>query len=278
MTRTTTDQRVAAVDPRGAGPSVLRRAGDAVRAMLGLRRSVVVDGVRYTERTSEPLRRALSRRGSGQKDFDAVFPGGRSMRIRATMWREYADLVGPRLASVYGVVEHLARPGMRVLDAGAGTGYGAAWLLGRVGPSGAVVALERDRESVRYAQARYPAPNVAFECGWLESLSGETDGSFDGVICCDAIRTGDDERRALTELWRLVAPGGWLLVAVPGPAGDGRPEGPESPRAFAPDQLVASVRQVIGGSGPGEGPDATGGGPTPADAGGRLVILVQRPE
>ena len=290
----TDDPESAGVDDiAGARAGVFRRAGDALRSLLGLHRRIVVDGVRYTERSAEPLRRALSRRGSGRKDYDAVFPGGTSMRIRATPGREYADLVGSRLRPVYTLVERLTRPGMRELDAGAGTGNGAASMVERVGPSGAVVALDRDRESVRYAQARYRAPNVAFECGWLDALAGETDGAFDGVVCADAIHSGDDPEKSLRELWRLVAPGGWLLLATPTPTPDADARAQGRARAFTGPQLVELVRAAVGAASVGEGETAAGvpgktgedeasvetaAQPTPTDAGGRLVVLIQRPE
>jgi len=278
-------------DQGAPSAGLMRRTADALRSLLGLHRRFAVDGVRYTERGAESLRRALSRRGPGRKDFDVSFPGGAAMRIRATPWREYADLGLARLRPVYASVDRLIRPGMRLLDAGAGTGYGAAWLVERVGPSGAVVALERDRESVRYAAARYPAPNVAFECGWLESLTGETDGSFDGVVCCDAIRDRDDPEKALTELWRLVAPGGWMLIGAPVPGHDGGSSPDGHARAFMPAQMVELIKAVAGAlrqDDSGDGPDAAGtsSGNAPADVpdsisadgGGRIVVLIRRPD
>jgi len=268
--------------PRG---SIVRRTADALRSLFGLHRRIVVDGVRYTERSAETLRRALTRRGSGRKDYDVVFPGGESMRIRVTPEREYADLVGAKLRPVYALVEPLIRPGMRVLDAAAGTGYGAAWLAERIGPSGALVALDRDRESVRYAAARYRASNAAFECGWLDALAGETDGSFDGVLCCDAIRAGDDPEKALRELWRLVGPGGWLLLAAPA-AGNDTPRTGDSPHTFTSPQLVELVRAAVGAVDR-EEPASDGKADTPGKAevepsalngGGRLVVVIRRPD
>ena len=55
-------------------------------------------------------------------------------------------------------------------------------LAARVGPSGAVVALDPDHESIRYARRRYTDSNIAWEIGGIGSLEGELDGSFDVVI------------------------------------------------------------------------------------------------
>lgn len=240
------------------------RVVEQIRSLLGLRRRFEVDGVRYTERNSEPLHRAISRRGAGRKEFEARFPDGSVQRIRCTPTRVYADISGPELLPCYKIAEQLLRPGMRVLDAAAGTGYGAAWLVERAGPSGAVVALHRDRESIRYAQARYHADNIAFEVGWTEALAGEIDGAFDGVIACAALTPSDDAAAALKEWWRLVAPNGWMLVVAPVRKTDARTGEPspasesatppaqsastgpasDAPRVFTPDELSGLITSV----------------------------------
>lgn len=198
------------------------RMSDRVRLLLGLRRTTIVASVRYTERSTEPLRRSLSRTGAGIKAYDAVFPDGERLRIHCTPNRVYADLFGPALLPRYRLVEDLLTPGMRVLDVSCGTGYGAAWLVDRVGPSGAVVALDRDRESIRYAQRRYPAANAAFEVGGVETLYGELHGGFNAVLALQGVDDQPSVNNVLTEMWRVVAPGGWLLIAERGPVPEGR--------------------------------------------------------
>lgn len=197
------------------GASRARRMAARLRLMLGLRRSFVVDGIRYTERSTEPLRRSLSRKGIGLKEYDAVFPDGAKLRLHCTPARVYADVTGALLLPRYRVVEDLLSPGMRALELGCGTGYGAAWLLERVGPSGAVVALDRDRESVKYAQRRYQTANAAFEQGGVETLYGELAGGFDAVLALRGVEAQPGLEATLRELWRVVAPGGWLLVSEP---------------------------------------------------------------
>jgi SAM-dependent methyltransferase len=182
---------------------------------VGFRQGFVVEGVRYRELTAERLRHALSRQGAGSKDYRVAFPGGRSMQIACTPVRHFADITGPRLVPVYRHVEGVLRPGMRVLIVEAGTGYGPAWVGQRVAPSGAVVALDRDHQSILYAQRRYGLPNISFEHAGVEALAGETDGAFDAVIAPEALREGDEPGPALRELWRVVRPGGWMLVAAP---------------------------------------------------------------
>lgn len=259
----------------------LARVRDQVRSALGLRKSFTVAGVRYLERSGEPLRRALSRNGPGRKEYDAVFPDGVSMRLRCTPSRVYADIAGPRLIGLYSLAEAMIRPGMRVLDLACNTGYGAEYLAELVGPSGAVVALDRDRESIRYAKARYKGANIAFEVGFVESLAGEVDGAFEGVVACDAITTADDPVAVIAELWRTVAPEGWLLVVTPLPS-DGADES-ENLRAFTLQELEPLVVQACAGAD--EKARGTGGPkPPPTDplvtavaTDDHSVVIVHRP-
>jgi ubiquinone/menaquinone biosynthesis C-methylase UbiE len=198
-----------------SGPALARTLGGRVRYMLGLRRTIRAGPVRYRERTAEPLRHALSRKGSGAKQYDAHFEDGPPLRIHATARRVYADLAGPRLLPHFRSASEWLMPGMRVLLLEGGTGYAAEWVAARVGPSGAVVSLDRDEESTAFARRRYPLPNVAYEVGGLETLSGETDGGFAAVFAVDALDRSSDPASPLAELWRVVAEEGWLLVAAP---------------------------------------------------------------
>lgn len=181
---------------------------EALRHLLGMRNALVVDQVRYTERDAVPLARALAAGGSGCKDYLVRFRDGAGMRIRCQHTRVYADLMpDPRLPAYEGL-GRVIKPGMRVLELGAGTGAGSAMLAWGVGPSGGVVALERDGESVRFARRRYPILHLAAERGGVESLRGELDGSFDAIVC----PAGELDQTTLAELCRCLAGGGCLAI------------------------------------------------------------------
>ncbi len=178
----------------------------------------MVEGVRYRERTRDPLRRALSRRGTGVKEYDVRFPATArrkrtTMLIRCTNERRFADIGPTRRPSLYDGLEGVVRPGMRLFEVGCSTGAGSVRLCEMVGPSGGVVSVDRDRESIRYARLRYLEPQLAFEIGGVETLVGELEGAFDGAIAVDALEPDDDvTRSAFEELWRVIRPGGWLIV------------------------------------------------------------------
>ncbi len=180
------------------------------RKRLGLPQVIEVDGVRYTERDPTPLSRALSPRGTGKKEYLVRFAdGGSRMRIRATSKRVYTDLMpDPDLQHDSSVLDRI-RPGMRVLEVGAGTGGGSAALARAVGPSGGVIALGSDRESIRFARRRYQFNHLAIELGGIESLYGELDHAFDAAIVrCSPLIAAQEIR----EVWRCIARGGWMLL------------------------------------------------------------------
>ncbi len=199
-----------------------------LRRVLGMRRSFVVDRVRYRERQAIPLRRALSPSGPGHKDFDVWFPTGESVRIRATLARRYADITGVPEQRHAHLIESLIAPGMRICCLHCRTGWVGAVAAISAGPSGAVFACDRDHESIRYARRRYPLENIAFEIGGEELLAGELDGAFDAAIALGnpasdtprrSVRGVQIAEHPLDELWRIVRPGGWVLFRADGAAG-----------------------------------------------------------
>ncbi|HXW76788.1 MAG TPA: class I SAM-dependent methyltransferase [Candidatus Eremiobacteraceae bacterium] len=118
---------------------------------------------------------------------------------------------GKRLAPV---TEHFLReagigPGQRVLDVGSGVGE-VALILGRlVGPSGAVVGLDRDERSLERARARVREAgmsNVKFVVGDLATFS--TEERFDAAVGRYVLQFLPDPAAVLRRLSSAVKPGG----------------------------------------------------------------------
>lgn len=188
--------------------SWLERMGRTFRR----RHTITIDGVRYRER-SRHSKPAGASREPGERAYEVRFGDGQTMRIRSTTRRVFDDLIGGQLATLYERAAGELRPGSRVLDLACGTGAGAATLAGLVGPSGSVVALDHDTESIRFARRRYREPNIAFEIGGVETLDGEPDGSFDAVF----VVLGSDELLAAAPLAvrRVLRRGGRIVVVLP---------------------------------------------------------------
>jgi SAM-dependent methyltransferase len=95
----------------------------------------------------------------------------------------------------------------RVLDAGCGSGRNMLELA----RYGAVTGIELSDASV--AAARRRGIGEVVQGSVLEMPFAED--SFDLAVCLDVIEHLDDDRAALGELRRVLAPGGVLLVTVP---------------------------------------------------------------
>jgi SAM-dependent methyltransferase len=98
-------------------------------------------------------------------------------------------------------------PGARILDAGCGSGRNMVELA----RYGAVTGVELSPPSVALARAR--DAGEVLEGSVLEMPFA--DASFDFAVSLDVIEHLEDDRAALRELRRVVAPGGALLLTVP---------------------------------------------------------------
>jgi len=234
----------------------------AARFLVGSNRHLTVAGVRYKERDSTGLDRALSSRGKGTKSFEVRFPRGRPMIINVTKTRRYADLMAiPAMGSLVRA-KRFIKPGQRVLVLGSGTGAIAELIAGWTGPHGAVVALEHDHESVRYARRRYALPSTSLERGGAELLAGEIDGSFDAVIVDQTwVHSCGQPAQAWDELWRVLAESG-NVVHLSG--GQGTPaDAPKIPdstpvRGEPIETPAGGPALVVLSRIPGDAPDAPG--------------------
>jgi ubiquinone/menaquinone biosynthesis C-methylase UbiE len=122
-----------------------------------------------------------------------------------------------RRRSTFEALMHAAQvlPGQYVLDVGCGTGYFARLLAQSVGGNGLVVGVDASPEMIRYArQQAAQTRNCQFQLGTAESLSLPSD-RFDAVVSSLFMHhlPSDLQRTALREMWRVLRPGGVLLVA-----------------------------------------------------------------
>jgi SAM-dependent methyltransferase len=107
-----------------------------------------------------------------------------------------------------------AATGRRVLDFGAGDGYGAQ-LLAEVASE--VTAIDADAAEMKAARERYQASNLTFEAGGIDSLERVPAASFDVVVCFEVLEHvgAPEQERLVAALARARAPGGLLVLSTP---------------------------------------------------------------
>jgi SAM-dependent methyltransferase len=133
--------------------------------------------------------------------------------------------------------------GPRVLEVGAGEGYGSALLAERV-PT--VLALDYDALAIAHLARRYPS--LAAVRGNLAVLP-VADGSIDTVVCLQVIEHVWDHPQFVSECARVLRPGGLLMLSTPNrltfSPGLDKPLNPFHTHEFT----AAELRRLVAGSG-----------------------------
>ncbi|MBX2999993.1 MAG: methyltransferase domain-containing protein [Caldilineaceae bacterium] len=124
-----------------------------------------------------------------------------------------AKLGGNLKAYTYEVMR--VQPGHRVLDVGCGPGIDTCGLAQRVGPTGQVVGVDRDEQTLADADQRAQEKGVA---GWVEHRLADAealpfaDNTFDGCRAERVFMHQPHPEKVLAEMVRVLKPGGWVVV------------------------------------------------------------------
>lgn len=105
------------------------------------------------------------------------------------------------------------RPGERVLDLGCGAGLDLLLSARAVGPLGHVIGLDMTDEMLHAASKNVARQgNISLVRGYLEDIP-LADGTLDVVLSNCAINLSPDKEKCLSEVFRVLRPGGRLCVA-----------------------------------------------------------------
>lgn len=103
-----------------------------------------------------------------------------------------------------------------VFDLGCGSGNHLHLYLDSVGPAGRVAGLDREPKLIAEAQARYSgAKNLELRLGSMDEPLPFAAGTFDTCFSNFAIYNASDPSATLSELKRVLQPGGDLVLIGP---------------------------------------------------------------
>lgn len=162
---------------------------------------------KYRDVAADPTRtfhfhtgRGLARRLGYDEDAVAALPD------RAV--ESFAGVANP-------FASRLLAPGDRVVDIGSGAGFDSFLAALQVGPTGRVVGVDMTQEMLEKSAAtatELGLDQVEFRAGLAESLPVE-EAWADVVISNGVINLCADKRTVLSEVRRVLKPGGWLQFA-----------------------------------------------------------------
>lgn len=113
--------------------------------------------------------------------------------------------------ATYRFAEQYTR-GMRVLDFGCGSGYGSAQIAET---AARVVGVDVAEDAVVHAHAHFVRDNLSFERIEPNAALPFADASFDTVLSFQVIEHVSDPELYLSEIRRVLAPNGHLVLATP---------------------------------------------------------------
>jgi SAM-dependent methyltransferase len=128
---------------------------------------------------------------------------------------------GPLAKELVGIAA--LHPGEHVLDVACGTGAVTRLAAQQVGPTGTVAGLDVNPGMLAVARSVVHSES---SIKWHEASADKMplpDSSFDAVLCQMGLQFMPDKSTALSEMHRVLKPGGRLILNVPGP----------TPRPFA---------------------------------------------
>ncbi len=101
--------------------------------------------------------------------------------------------------------------GKKMLEVGCGRGGGASYISRYLKPE-SYVGLDLSKKAIKYCNDNYDAPGLSFVQGKAEELPFE-DTQFDAVVNVESSRCYSDMEGFLSEVNRVLKPGGHLLLS-----------------------------------------------------------------
>jgi len=141
-------------------------------------------------------------------------------------------------------------PGSRVLDVGCGTGVLIPWLAEAVGRTGRLVALDIAEKMLEEARSLHRLLDLEFVWADVADIPFPG-GAFDEVICHNCFHLFSDGEAALSEMGRVLGPGGRAAVSYAWDIREATRRGgdPDAPRGGADALAGEAVARALSAAG-----------------------------
>lgn len=148
-------------------------------------------------------------------DASPVTPSGEETKqnfFSGSVPRNYDTCLGPILFTPYAIdlVARIRSGASKVLELAAGTGR-VTTQLARALPSAAITATDISDDMMAIAKEAVNAPNITWQNVNMADIPF-AESSFDAVVCQFGLMFVPDRAKALKEMYRVLAPGGQLLL------------------------------------------------------------------
>lgn len=132
----------------------------------------------------------------------------------------------------------------RVLDIACGTGYGTQFIAKSTKNKGTteIIGVDLDPMTIKYAKDRYNHQLITYEVGdGMDPALADRLGQFDTILSFETIEHVPDDKIFMENLYKMLRPGGTLVISTPFGEGRGKPCG----QKFHYHQLTAEEFEAL---------------------------------
>jgi ubiquinone/menaquinone biosynthesis C-methylase UbiE len=133
--------------------------------------------------------------------------------IDFTLRKPFSDSenVGTLLSDMAAIFSFIPKTPVEIVDLGCGSGWTSDFYA-KAGHK--VTGIDISKPAIDSACAYFTNPNLAFVCCDFDKMSFSS--KFDVAIFSDSLHHTDDEKKTLKSVYKILKPGGMIIICEPG--------------------------------------------------------------